>query len=336
MILYAILLRIASNARQRLRKKQFEIWENLLLRYLSREASTQEIRRAVKAKHFSLFAEFMEKYLEVLRGEDFESLKHLLKKVGLFEYTLSMLNSRNMWDRVYAAFFLGLMRNKEAVPYLQKGVEDKHHLVSFASAIALAKTGEKLNLVEMLSFLAKRDDLESDKAMEVLLESGRGIGDELSLLLDREDIRKKWKYLIIDLLGYWQHLKSGPRLLRLLNTSKDNEMKIRCIRSLGELSCIESTPDLAAHLEDENWPIRSEAAKALGKIGASEYSGKIAASLSDKNWWVRYSASKALANFGEEGMTLLRKMAREERDSDARRICTHVLSEIKLLARKET
>jgi len=328
LVLYAISLRIAFNAGQKLRKKQFEIWENLTLKYLSGEVSTEEIGKAVETKYFDLFAEFMEKYLETLKGGDFQNLTHLLKKMGLFDHNLKRLDSKKKWHKVYAAFFLGLMRDKEAVPGLQKGLKDKNYLVSFACATALAKIGEKQHLKETLSFLTKREDLGPDKAAEILLEFGSGICGELSLLLNKEDIHTKWKYLIIDLLGYWRYLESGPSLLKLLNTSKDSEMKMRSIKALGEMSYIESAPDLAAYLDDKSWPIRSEAVKALGKIGASEYSDKMVKSLSDKNWWVRYNAGQALASFGEEGITLLKKMARQEKNSDARRISTHILSEI--------
>lgn len=334
LVAYTILLRIAFNANQKLRKGQFEIWESLILGYLSGEVSAEEIDKAVETRYFNLFAEFMEKYLKTLKGEDFQNLTLLLKKIDLFNYNLKRLNSKKMWDKIYAAFFLGLMRNKEAVPELQKGLRDKNYLVSFACATALAKIGERQHLAETLSLLTKREDLGPDKAAQVLLEFGSGICGELSLLLDKEDIHRKWKYLIVDLLGYWQYLKSGPTLLKLLNTSKDSEMKIRSIKALGEMPYIESAPALAAHLDDKNWSIRSEAAKALGKIGASEYSGKMVKSLSDKNWWVRYNAAWALASFGEEGITLLKKMARQEKNSDVRRISTHILSETELLGRE--
>jgi len=331
LVLYTIFLRMAFNANQRLRKRQFEVWENLILKYLSGEASEEEIAAAVRTKHVGLFSEFMEKYLETLRGEDFGKLAYLLKKIGLVGYNLKRLGSRKKWHKVYAAFFLGLMRDKEAVPGLQKGLRDKNYLVSFACATALAKIGEKQYLKETLSLLARREDLGPDKAAEILLEFGSGICAELSLLLDKENIQRRWEYLIVDLLGYWHDLEAGPVLLKILHTSKDSEMKVRCIKALGEMSYLESASALAAHLDDKNWQMRSEAVMALGKIGASDYSGKIAESLSDKNWHVRYNAARALAGFGEKGITLLKETAKEEKSPEARGISIHILSEIELL-----
>lgn len=331
LVLYTIFLRIAFNANQRLRKRQFEVWENLLLKYLSTEASEEEIARAIRTKHFGLFSEFMEKYLETLRGEDFGKLTCLLKKIGLVGYNLKRLGSRKKWHKVYAAFFLGLMRDKEAVPGLQEGLRDKNYLMSFACATALAKIGEKQQLKETLSLLTRREDLGPDKAAEILLEFGSGICGELSLLLEKENIQRRWKYLIIDLLGYWHDLEAGPVLLKILHICKDSEMKIRSIKALGEMSYLESASALAVHLDDEDYLVRSEAARALGKIGASDYSGKMVESLSDKNWYVRCNAAQALASFGKEGMTLLEKMAKQEKNSDARGISVHILSEIELL-----
>ncbi|TET08360.1 hypothetical protein E3J84_06285 [Candidatus Aerophobetes bacterium] len=106
LVAYIILLRIAFNANQKLRKGQFEIWESLILGYLSGEVSAEEIDKAVETRYFNLFAEFMEKYLKTLKGEDFQNLTLLLKKIDLFDYNLKRLNSKKMWDKIYAAFFL--------------------------------------------------------------------------------------------------------------------------------------------------------------------------------------------------------------------------------------
>lgn len=337
LVLYVISLRIVFNAHQKLKKKQFEIWENLTLRCLSGEVSSKKIAKEVRIKHFGLFSEFMEKYLETLKGEDFQSLTHLLKEMGLFDYSLKRLGSRKRWHRVYAAFFLGLMRDKEAVPALDKGVADKDSLVSFVSAIALAKIGEKRHLKETLLILTRRKDLRPDRAAGVLLEFGSGVCTELGLLLGNESVTRQWKYLIIDLLGYWRHLEAGPMLLELLQASDDRQMKMRCIKALGEMSYLDSASTLASYLDDEeDYMARLEAVKALGRIGIWDYSAKMAGCLSDENWHVRYHTAQALAAIGKEGVAVLEETARQQTSSDAQRIASHVLSEIKLLGEQVT
>ncbi len=334
LLLYVILLKIAFRSRQKSKKRQFEIWENLVLEYLSGEVNSERIAKEVRTKHFSLFSEFMEKYLETLKGEDFQNLTHLLKEMGLFDYNLKRMGSRKRWHRVYAAFFLGLLRDKEAVPALQKGLKDRDYLMSFASASGLAKSGQKEHLEETLSLLTQRKDLGPDKAAEVLLEFGNGICSELVSILNRGNIDNKWKCLIIDLLGYWHDLEAGPVLLKILRTSKDSEMRVRSIRSLGEMPYVEAAQALSNCLDGDNDLIRAEAARTLGRIGASQYSGKMARFLGDRNWSVRYNTAQALASFGEEGMALLRKMAEEADNSDVRGISAHVLSETELLGRE--
>lgn len=336
LVLYVISLRIFFNTGQKLRKKQFEIWEKLTLKYLSGEVSSEKIAKEVRIKHFSLFSEFMEKYLETLKGEDFQSLAHLLKEMGLFDYSLKRLGSRKRWRRVYAAFFLGLMRDKEAVPALGKGVADKDSLVSFVSAIALAKIGEKLHLKETLLILTRRKDLWPDRAAGVLLEFGSGACAELGLLLGNESVTRQWKYLIIDLLGYWRHLEAGPMLLELLQVSDDRQMKMRCIKALGEMSYLDSAFTLASYLDDEDYLARLEAVKALGRIGIWDYSAKMTRCLSDENWHVRYHTAQALAAIGKEGVAVLEETARQQTSSDAQRIASHVLSEIELLGEQVT
>lgn len=336
LVLYVISLRIVFNTGQKLKKKQFEIWENLTLKYLSGKVSSKKISKEVRIKHFSLFSEFMEKYLETLKGEDFQSLTHLLKEMGLFDYNLKRLGSRKRWHRVYAAFFLGLMRDREAVPALGKGVKDKDSLISFASATALAKIGEKGHLKETLLILTRRKDLRPDRAAGVLLEFGSGACAELGLLLGNESVTRQWKYLIIDLLGYWRHLEAGPVLLELLQASDDRQMKMRCIKALGEMSYLDSASILASYLGDEDYLARSEAVKALGRIGLWDYSAKMTGCLSDENWHVRYHTAQALAAIGKEGVAVLEETARQQTSSDAQRIASHVLSEIELLSEQVT
>lgn len=336
LVLYVISLRIAFNTGQKLRKKQFEIWENLILEYLSEDASSEKIGKVVKTKYFGLFSEFMEKYLETLKGEDFESLTHLLKEMGLFDYNLKRLGSGKRWHRVYAAFFLGLMRDKEAIPALGKGVEDKDSLVSFVCATAFAKIGEKRHLKETLLILTRRKDLRPDRAAGVLLEFGSGACAELGLLLGNESVTRQWKYLIIDLLGYWQHLEAGPMLLELLQVSDDRQMKMRCIKALGEMSYLDSAFTLASYLDDQDYLARLEAVKALGRIGIWDYSAKMTRCLSDENWHVRYHTAQALAAIGKEGVAVLEETARQQTSSDAQRIASHVLSEIELLGEQVT
>ncbi len=336
LVLYVISLRIAFNANQKEKKRQFKIWENLVLRYLSGEASTEKIGKAVKTKYFGLFAEFMEQYLETLKGEDFQNLTHLLKQMGLFDYSLKRLSSRRRLHRVYAAFFLGLLRDKEAVPALGKGVEEKDSLVSFVSATALAKIGEKRHLKKTLLILTRRKDLKPGRAAGVLLEFGSGACAELGLLLGKESVTRQWKYLIIDLLGYWRHLEAGPMLLELLQVSDDRQMKMRCIKALGQISYIDSASTLASYLDDEDYLARLEAVKALGRIGIWDYSAKMARCLSDENWHVRYHTAQALATIGKEGVAVLEETAGQQTSSDAQRIASHVLSEIKLLGEQVT
>lgn len=336
LLVYVILMKIVSRSRQKSKKRQFEIWEELILEYLSGEESSQKIAEEVRVKDFRLFSEFMEKYLEMLKGADFQSLVHLLKEMGLFGYNLKRLGSRKRWPRIYAAFFLGLMRDKEAVSALDRGVEDKDSLVSFVSATALAKIGEKSHLKETLLVLTRRKDLRPGQAAGVLLEFGSGACAELGLLLSKESVTLQWKYLIIDLLGYWQHLEAGPMLLELLRASDDHQVKMRCIKALGQMSCIDSVSTLASYLDDEDCLARLEAVKALGRIGAWDLVAKMAGCLSDENWHVRYHAAQALAAIGKEGVAFLEGAAEQKTSSDAQRIASHILSEIKLLGQQVT
>ena len=80
-----------------------------------------------------------------------------------------------------------------------------------------------------------------------------------------------------------------------------------------------------AALQDEEWPVRAQAARALGRIRAPMALLELPSRLTDSAWWVRRHAAYALIEFGEEGAAELRRIAGGSPDPYARDMAREAL-----------
>ena len=142
--------------------------------------------------------------------------------------------------------------------------------------------------------LTKREDWSQDKVAEIILELSPGIGDYLLELLMLVEMEPQRKYLLVELLGYFKHLPALKPLTRLLANTEDDELKIKIIKTLGELSSPTSISIFKPYLAGKNWRLRNEVVKSLGKIGDADLAQPLNKMLSDENRWVRYNAAWSL------------------------------------------
>jgi len=327
---YIIYLRFKIGRRNRYLKKKHGEWQTLLLEYLSGDTAFSHIASIINKSDFEYFSDYISRFFTSIKGEDFLKLVILVNEIGLVNYYVKKLKKGNKWQKVHAAFFLGLIHEKKVIPDLIDGLNDKHYMVSFACAQGLASMGDKEHLLEILNVLTQREDWSEDKVAEIILELGPDTGDDLLELLKQANLETHRKYLLVELLGFFKHLPALKLLTLMLTETEDDELKIKIIKSLGDLSSPTSLSVLEAHLDYGNWRIRSETVKSLGKIGDEKMAQPLKEKMSDENWWVRYNAALSLSHIGKTGIDLLKAASQKKRKDPAKEISLQVLSEIEL------
>ena len=116
--IYVIYLRFKIDGRNRYLKKKHSEWQGLILEYLSGDIPLSQIANAVNKYNFENFSECISRFFKNIKGEDFDKLAILVNEIGLVNYFIRKLKRGNKWQKVYAAFFLGMIREKKAIPDL--------------------------------------------------------------------------------------------------------------------------------------------------------------------------------------------------------------------------
>ncbi len=109
-------------------------------------------------------------------------------------------------------------------------------------------------------------------------------------------------------------------------TAPNAELRTSAARFIGKLGDQQSLEQLVRLLGDEEWTVRSAAARALARLHADDgVCHALGARLVDPTWWVRANAAKALAAQGQRGANALVEVLEGE-DVYARDAAMAVLS----------
>ncbi|HYM81000.1 MAG TPA: HEAT repeat domain-containing protein [Candidatus Limnocylindria bacterium] len=292
-------------------------WQRLVLEYLSaptedlRMPAANQLREAVRASERHDFAGFVLGYLRNLRGTEADSLRELLRSLGLLDLARRELKARNPWRRASAAQLLDAMRAPESVPDLVRAVQDRSVLVSFLSASALVRIGGEEACAAVAEALTRRSDWNPSQIKEILLGGGPHLTDRLVSLLDRCDPNEEKTKLLVELLGILRYGPAAETLLVLLRRGCPEELRVSILRALGRLGYAPAGEVVRAAAVDPSWVVRSQAVLALGRIGDASCVPVLEAALADDQYWVRFNAALALRSLGEAGRLVLARVSGE-------------------------
>ena len=111
--------------------------------------------------------------------------------------------------------------------------------------------------------------------------------------------------------------------------SQDADIRIKVIKTLGELKGEQALELLVSALNDEDEDVRESAVWALGEIGDVRAVEPLIARLKDEEAWVRASAAEALAKIGDQsGLSYLVESLDVEKDEDVRKALEEALDRL--------
>jgi HEAT repeat protein len=159
-------------------------------------------------------------------------------------------------------------------------------------------------LINMLSY--KNDDVCSEAA-NALIALGEKVLPYLLPIVESDD--EQVRYWVIYILGKFQNRQVLNVLISRLNSRDAAYVAF----SLGELGDKKATNPLIEALSNDDWYVRTHAAKALGKIGDATAVKALIELLSDKNPQVRLSGVEALAALkAKQALPYLQRVAKED------------------------
>jgi HEAT repeat protein len=211
-----------------------------------------------------IFAELLGRYARALRGAPRERLARHFESTGGVRRELGTLSDRRAWRRAAAAFALGDMGSRRAVPALVRMLRDPEPEVRVAAARSLGRIGAVEAVQPLAETLVDRS-VPATLAGHALLEIGDAGLPSLCALLGHEE----------------PAVRAGATEL------------------VGLLGGAAEAPAVLARLRDASASVRAAAAAALGRLGSADAADGLREALDDRVPFVRAAAATALGRVGD-------------------------------------
>lgn len=293
-------LRYYSNKDNRQRQRTYAKMEIYLLSLLVDEILPYQWAIRVRSHELGYLQDFLLPYLVSLKGESFEKLVAVAHHSGLVKHLLQEGRSKAAWKQAQAIYFLGLIREPQVLPLLERGLASSNMFWFYPSVIALARH-DLDNLPRVLETLRNRSDWTEHLGISIFAEMGEKVCPSLVATLDRGETSPKIEGLALAVLTNYGYQGAEETLKEYILYSTVRELRIRALRAWSQMQ-LGFFEGISTAMEDPDWEVRVAAVTALSSSGSVEHAHLAQPLLRDSNWWVRFRAAQ----------TMLKLSARED------------------------
>ena len=306
---------IVKNVRNETRKKIEEYKETYRLDMFHFLQSGQEgtLKPDGSQEKFVALIELLSEYSDVLDSEDIKRRISDFAKKYLTNYIVAELK-KNRWSlRMNALYSIEDFYMNHVLDLLHNLYGRKD--ITVAEKIQILRLFAKFNDKKTIEYIKNVDSSISDFALLSIF----SLMDEETfndLIKDFDTISKQAQYMIIETIGKEQYLHHHNLLDKLLH-SDDEEMKIRTLKAFASTGAPVNVTTLGVFLSSSSWQIRMMAAKVAGVRRLSVFEPQLITLLSDQEYVVRSEAAKAILQF-KGGVIMLKRVIEESTDEFAR------------------
>lgn len=236
-----------------------------------------------------------------------ERLRMIARETGFVDEEMRALRNPSDLRKAVAAYALGTLKIREALPLLKKIRTDQREL-SQCITRALIQIGGTEEIDNVITNMKSTDYVQKAKVLELLTEiTEEDIFPHLEKYLTGSDpVRKS---LAIETLGTRKDARVKSYIREAL-FSEEKEVKISALKAAISLQCFDCA-DLGNQihmlLQDKDWEIRAFTARAMSNAQNPDAQVLLGLKglMEDPNWFVRFNASESLFLLGEKGIEAL-------------------------------
>lgn len=250
-----------------------------------------------------------------LKGEDRETLAHLLESRGAVSAARRQCKSHRAESRSAACQLLGDAGSAFAVLDLVPLLDDRSLAVRLDAAKALGRLGQPSAVVPLLGAVTGRHAVPIDLVADAVEQ----IRDCPVPLLRQSilDPSASTRAIGAELLGRLHVLEAIGDLIDVLEGDPALHVRIRAARALGRLESPWAIKPLLACLESGSPALRAESASALGRLGSPAAIPELRMMLLGPSPRNSELAAQALATIVPQGLAALEDLADDELHSAA-------------------
>lgn len=320
LFIYILSQKLIRNRRERLKNKRKEDLIGIMSSYINGEDT--DLSSLTKTDRLFLY-EICVESLPAFEKENRTAMEPLLKDIGAYDRLMKNLQSKRKYNRLESIRVIGYVGILEAIPTLLHMLFDNDSDIRYAAARSLALIGADLYLPYVMDSLSQEGYYNPRKIVEIfsLIDAHTEV---LKTMVSSNDI--KYKLVAVMAIGRLKDSQYIPQLVDAACTD-DKEVKIRALNSILEIGS-----DLSDYLDrirpcgkDTAWEVRAAYAKLLSIASSEDVLIELSHLIEDENWWVRVNAATSLLKHGEEGINMLRSIARESSDRFSRELATQYL-----------
>ncbi|NCC79255.1 MAG: HEAT repeat domain-containing protein [Clostridia bacterium] len=305
-LFFALLInKIISNRKAQENSRLAVFFEAMIYQYVSEEG--KEVPKPKNAVEMGILKNIiLDSFLKYEPGAH-EHLRKIARETGFVEEEMKALKNPSDLRKAVAAYALGILRIREALPLLKKIRTDQRELSQCVTR-ALIQIGGTEEIDSVITNMKSTDYAQKAKVLELLSEiTEEDIFPQMETYMKGEDPVKK--SLAIETLGTRKDVRVKPYIREGL-FSEEKEVKISALKAAISLKCFdcgEMKNQISELLQDKDWEIRAFTARAMShaKDPDEEVLSGLKKLMEDPNWFVRFNASESLLQLGEKGVLAL-------------------------------
>jgi HEAT repeat protein len=238
-------------------------------------------------------------------------LKSLFYGWGLFKWRRARLRRWGSLERARSALVLGRMECTETLPDILQVLKRarSHTRVALINAVELL--GQPAAIDPLIEFLVERGVRHSQPVLSALIHCAQAAPKRL---LPHLQHTLPWlRAVAAGALAEVVTSEEAPALVRAASDSEP-EVRAKVASALGRAGGRPAVETLGALAEDPVWYVRLRAIRSLGELHPVVDADCFWRALQDKHWIVRGEAARALYGSCHDPSSLLRKAREEIRD----------------------
>lgn len=264
-----------------------------------------------------LVAKIVPTLLRTLKGGSYLRLLESLKEIGLYEWALKKLHSRNRTRKIAAINLIAHWPDKRVKQKLKALLKDNHALVKYAAVEALSNTKDTTLLPAIVKEFKQQKSFSVPLMSDVFQKFGSYISSQLAGYIKAKNTTLRIKTSALIALIQTGDSELIVTVATPLCRHKNNKLRAIAYLALSESKEPVDLELLKLGMHDVDWRVRQYTAS-CSKHCDPLPAEVLSTLLQDENWLVALRSGQVLLTSGVIGKKLLETLAQRDDISAAR------------------